>query len=140
MRAHSKGTPVRVVVEDLVGEVIGTMANGDDFGYMVGYGGKKPAVDKNNQPISVWSSERFFPAHEVEALLPIVDPVSVSLSGTKEAAIAQADKVEHPLLKDALKYLVGTLAGDQVSISASVSPNNISISGSSWIATKGDVK
>lgn len=136
MKALPKDTPVRVVIPDVVGEVLKTETNGDDFGYRVGFGAKK-IVDGKDGPVEVFEHERFFPLHEVEAIGPCTG-ASISIANQKgpnlDAAINEA--TDNALLRDALKYLAGALPGTHVSLSVSIpttgAQRSFSISGSSW--------
>lgn len=136
MKAHPKGSIARVVIPDIVGEILATEANGDEFGYRVGYG-KKITVTEGDKSVEKWETERFFAAHEVEVVAPVTSSFSVSLSGTKaDAKAAVSRQVSHPLVVDALHYLIDSMNGDRVSLSGSITPTSISLSGSATITEK----
>ena len=125
MKALSKGTPVRIVVADVVGEIVATMANGDDFGYMVRWNGPDG------------TTERFFPAQDVEKVAPLDHSISFSASGDKAGAKAQiVRQVDHPLVRDALCGLIDALDGDSVVVSGSITPSGLSMSGSASKTSK----
>lgn len=128
MRALRKGTPVRVVRPDLMGEVLATETNSDEFGYRVAF------VDGGGQ-----AQERFFAEHEVEMVTPLkgTPPLSVSLSGTKAEAVAQVNAAtKNVLAREGLAYFIMALPGTHVSGSLSISEGSFSFSGTTWEETQ----
>lgn len=131
MKALPKGTPVRVKAPDIVGEIVSTEANGDDFGYRVKWVGED---DQNH--------ERFFPAEEIETVAPIVTPLSISLSGTKGTCSEQVAKAcGNAGMQRALISFLHSLPGDSFSGTVSISTDgagkgaSVSVSGSAFTTT-----
>lgn len=145
MKPHGRGTPVRFVNPDVFGEVLRTETNGDEFGYRVGFGGKKMVAEEDKDgaltggQVEVWSDERFVSHNDLEVFLALGpgQQVSVSLSGTKDECLATIERLYsgNKAVGEALRYLVMAQAGEKLSLSGTIG-TTVSLSGSSWNDTK----